>query len=93
MTKEELLTTAEHIQICLSEDEVNSLLPQVNDVLKYVGVIDSYDCGKEEELLFMTEGYNRLREDVAAESVSLKDALKNAPVKNENFFKVPKVIE
>jgi Asp-tRNA(Asn)/Glu-tRNA(Gln) amidotransferase C subunit len=36
---------------------------------------------------------NVFREDVPSESLSVKQALENAPSNNETFFKVPKVME
>ncbi len=36
---------------------------------------------------------NVLREDKVEPSVTREEALKNAPAKTENFFKVPKVLD
>jgi aspartyl-tRNA(Asn)/glutamyl-tRNA(Gln) amidotransferase subunit C len=36
---------------------------------------------------------NVFREDIAEKCLSKEEALKNAPEKTENFFKVPKVID
>jgi aspartyl/glutamyl-tRNA(Asn/Gln) amidotransferase C subunit len=36
---------------------------------------------------------NVFRDDISSESLSVKQALENAPNKNETFFKVPKVME
>jgi aspartyl/glutamyl-tRNA(Asn/Gln) amidotransferase C subunit len=41
----------------------------------------------------MIDDVNRLREDISQPSIPLSAALQNAANKNENFFKVPKVIE
>ncbi len=46
-----------------------------------------------EPLLFMSEEVNVLREDEVKGSVSREEALKNAPLQDEQFFKVPKVIK
>ena len=44
-------------------------------------------------LLFMSEEVNVLREDEIKGSVSREEALKNAPLHDGQFFKVPKVIK
>ncbi len=46
-----------------------------------------------EPLLFMSDTQNVWRADEVKGSISRQDALINAPVKDEHFFKVPKVIK
>ena len=43
--------------------------------------------------LFMSEEVNVLRDDEIKGSIDRADALKNAPLHDEQFFKVPKVIK
>ena len=38
------------------------------------------------------EQYNVLRDDVAHESLSNEEALKNAPEREDGYFKVPRII-
>jgi aspartyl-tRNA(Asn)/glutamyl-tRNA(Gln) amidotransferase subunit C len=66
-----------------------------NDLEKMIGFVEKLnelDLDKIEPLLFMSEEVNVLREDEIKGSVSREDALKNAPLHDEQFFKVPKVI-
>jgi len=93
MTKDELKDISNVIQISISDAEGDILLEQLNNVLAYVSKIDDYCCDDAPEMQFMTDDVNRFRDDVPLSSISLKDALANAPSKNDNFFKVPKVIE
>lgn len=47
-----------------------------------------------EPLIYMTENVNVLRPDHVIEGeISHEEALKNAPKKDSDFFRVPKVIE
>jgi aspartyl-tRNA(Asn)/glutamyl-tRNA(Gln) amidotransferase subunit C len=46
-----------------------------------------------EPLIFMTEGYNNLREDVAVDSITQDEGLKNAPKKDSDYFRIPKVLD
>ena len=41
----------------------------------------------------MTNEKNILREDVSAITLTQKEALKNAPKKDSDYFKAPKVID
>ncbi len=46
-----------------------------------------------EPLIYMSDEVNVLRKDVVKDTVSKADALSNAPQKDSDFFKVPKVIK
>ena len=47
-----------------------------------------------EPLVYMTENVNVLRADAVIENeITHEEALKNAPKKDSDFFRVPKVIE
>jgi aspartyl-tRNA(Asn)/glutamyl-tRNA(Gln) amidotransferase subunit C len=67
-----------------------------NDVERMVGFIEKLqelNTDGVEPLLFMSDTQNVWRADEVKGSISRKDALSNAPVKDEHFFKVPKVIK
>ncbi len=67
-----------------------------NDLQKMIAFIDKLnelDTTGVEPLLHMSENINVLREDEVKGSISREDALKNAPLHDEHFFKVPKVIK
>lgn len=44
-------------------------------------------------LIFMNDEVNKLREDIAHVSISQQDALKNAPKKDSDYFRIPKVLD
>ena len=46
-----------------------------------------------EPLIYMTDNTNVLREDEVQQVITHEEALKNAPKKDSDFFRVPKVIE
>ena len=67
-----------------------------NDLQKMIAFIDKLnelDTTGVEPLLHMSDNINVLREDEVKGSIGREDALKNAPVHDEQFFKVPKVIK
>ncbi len=66
-----------------------------NDLQRMIGFVEKLnelDLDGAEPLLHMSDEVNVLREDEVNGSVSREEALKNAPVHDEEFFKVPKVI-
>ena len=67
-----------------------------NDLQKMIAFIDKLnelDTSGVEPLLHMSENVNVLREDEVKGSISREDALKNGPIHDDQFFKVPKVIK
>jgi aspartyl-tRNA(Asn)/glutamyl-tRNA(Gln) amidotransferase subunit C len=66
-----------------------------NDLQQMIGFIDKLnelDTTGVEPLLHMSENVNVLREDEVSGTISREEAFKNAPLHDEQFFKVPKVI-
>jgi aspartyl-tRNA(Asn)/glutamyl-tRNA(Gln) amidotransferase subunit C len=44
-------------------------------------------------LIFMTDEYNRLREDIPQVTLTQDEALKNGPKKDSDYFRIPKVLD
>jgi aspartyl-tRNA(Asn)/glutamyl-tRNA(Gln) amidotransferase subunit C len=66
-----------------------------NDLERMIGFVNKLNeinTDSIEPLIYMTEERNVLRDDEVIVGVSQKDALKNAPQKDSDYFKVPKVI-
>lgn len=67
-----------------------------NDLQKMIAFIEKLnelDTRGVEPLLHLTDEVNVLREDEVQGSISREDALKSAPLHDDEFFKVPKVIK
>ena len=67
-----------------------------SDLQKMIAFIDKLnelDTTGVEPLLHMSDNVNVLRDDEVKGSISREEALKNAAVHDEVFFKVPKVIK
>jgi len=65
------------------------------DLQKMIGFVErlnELDLRGVEPLLYMGEETNVLREDLPEKPLSRKDALKNAPMADEKYFKVPQVV-
>ncbi|HVT86238.1 MAG TPA: Asp-tRNA(Asn)/Glu-tRNA(Gln) amidotransferase subunit GatC [Chitinophagaceae bacterium] len=66
------------------------------DLQKMIGFVEKLNelnLDGVEPLLHMSEEVNVLRDDEVSGSVNREEALKNAPLHDEQFFKVPKVIK
>jgi aspartyl-tRNA(Asn)/glutamyl-tRNA(Gln) amidotransferase subunit C len=65
----------------------------LNRILSFVEKLNELDTENVEPLVYMTDEFNVLREDIVVQETSQQDALKNAPKKDSDYFKVPKVVE
>ncbi|MBV6403851.1 MAG: Asp-tRNA(Asn)/Glu-tRNA(Gln) amidotransferase subunit GatC [Flavobacteriales bacterium] len=74
-------------------DRRAAVLRDMERVLAFVEQLNTVDTRGVEPLVFMTEEENVLRDDVALPGVSKQDALRNAPVKDSDYFKVPRVVD
>lgn len=69
------------------------ILNDMNRMLAFVDKLNELDTTNVEPLIYMTDEVNVMREDEPKDTLSQKEALKNAPKKDSDYFKVPKVID
>jgi len=62
-------------------------------MIDFVDKLNEIDTEGVDPLIYMSEEVNVLREDKVTEETSQKDALKNAPEKDSDYFKVPTVLK
>jgi aspartyl-tRNA(Asn)/glutamyl-tRNA(Gln) amidotransferase subunit C len=75
-----------------TEAEKEKFTHQINQILEYMKQLNRIDTSNVEPLSHVIELSNVFRNDEVISSISTEEALKNAPAKTEEFFKVPKVI-
>ncbi len=61
-------------------------------ILDFMDKLQELNTDNVEPLIFMSDEVNVLREDVAVETISQDEALKNAPKKDSDYFRIPKVL-
>jgi aspartyl-tRNA(Asn)/glutamyl-tRNA(Gln) amidotransferase subunit C len=76
-----------------AEESKKEIQNDLNRMLSFVEKLNELDTDGVEPLIYMTNDRNVLREDAPEVTISQKDALKNAPRKDSDYFKVPKVID
>jgi aspartyl-tRNA(Asn)/glutamyl-tRNA(Gln) amidotransferase subunit C len=92
VNKQDVEKIAELARLIFSEEELENFTPQMNKILSYMDKLNELNTDNVEPLSHPVEQTNVFREDELRPSISKEDALKNAPSKDENHFKVPKVI-
>jgi len=65
----------------------------LQSMISFVEKLNELDTTGVEPLTHMSENINVLREDEVKVSITREEALKNAPLHDDRFFKVPKVIK
>lgn len=91
--KDTIKYVADLARISLKPDEEELFAGQLNDILKYMEKLDKLDTEDVEPMSHAVSLGNVFREDKIRDSIPNSEALKNAPKKEDKFFKVPKVIE
>ncbi|MFN8116540.1 MAG: Asp-tRNA(Asn)/Glu-tRNA(Gln) amidotransferase subunit GatC [Bacteroidia bacterium] len=76
-----------------NEEGKAEILNDMNRMLAFVDKLNEMDTDGIEPLIYMTDDKNVMREDEPQQTISQKEALKNAPKKDSDYFKVPKVID
>jgi len=75
------------------EKAKEEIIKDLNKILTFVEKLNELDTSDVEPLIYMTDEVNVMREDEVNQDLSQKDALKNAPKKDSDYFKVPKVLK
>ena len=65
----------------------------MNRMLDFVDKLNELNTDSVEPLIYMSKEVNVLRNDEVHHDISQKEALKNAPKKDSDYFKVPKVVD
>ena len=76
-----------------NEESKTQILNDMNRMLGFIDKLNELDTTNVDPLIYMTNEKNILRVDEPQITLTQKEALKNAPKKDSDYFKVPKVIE
>ncbi|WP_242922828.1 Asp-tRNA(Asn)/Glu-tRNA(Gln) amidotransferase subunit GatC [Pontibacter liquoris] len=76
-----------------NEEKEQEMLQDLNKILNWVDQLRQLDTEHIEPLIHMSEEVNVLRNDVVQNTVTHEEALLNAPKKDSDYFRVPKVLE
>jgi aspartyl-tRNA(Asn)/glutamyl-tRNA(Gln) amidotransferase subunit C len=74
-------------------EEKDAILKDLENIIQFIDTLNELDTENVEPLIFMSEEINRLREDISEQTISQAEALKNAPKKDSDYFRIPKVLD
>ncbi len=80
-------------RIRIEEDEVGKYQDELNAILGFVEQLDEVDVAGVEPMTSVTPMQLRRREDKVTDGGYAEKIVANAPLTEDNFFMVPKVVE
>jgi len=90
----ELLNKIAHLaRLEFDEDTAEAMMKDMTEIIDWVEKLNEVDTNGVEPLTTMSHEINALREDETKPHLSHKRALQNAPKKDSDYFRVPKVLK
>lgn len=83
---------AELSKLDFPSEEKAAIKADLQKMLNFVDKLREVNVEGVEPLVFMTEEVNKYREDEPIHEITKEEALLNAPKKDSDYFKVPKVL-
>ena len=89
----EVKKVAKLARLELTETELEEFTSQLSAILDYVAKMNELDTESVEPLAHCLPISNVFRQDVVKPSLGTEKALANAPERDNEFFKVPKILD
>ena len=91
--KETLRKIAHLARLEFEQKDENDMIESLTEILSWVEQLEEVDTDGVAPLTTMSKEVNVLRQDKAANKLDQQGALKNAPQKDNIYFRVPKVLD
>lgn len=91
--KETVHKIASLSKLKFDDEEFERIANDLNRMLDFVEKLEELDTNGVEPLIYMTDEHNILRSDATNHRITHEEALKNAPEKDSDFIRVPKVLD
>jgi aspartyl-tRNA(Asn)/glutamyl-tRNA(Gln) amidotransferase subunit C len=75
-----------------TKEEKQAIMKDLERMIGFVDKLNELPTDNIEPLIYMNEDINHWREDEIGQHTPQKEALANAPKKDSDYFRVPKVI-
>ncbi len=93
ITPEDVAKVAKLSRLALNPAELQIHTEQLGKILHYVDKLNAADVSNVEPMITAAASGNVFRKDEVRPSLERKDALQSAPAHDDEFFRVPPVIE
>ena len=92
LTKKEVIYVSNLARLELKDEEIDKFSVQLSDILEYIKKLNEIDTKNVEPMKHAVDINNAFREDKVTNKSYKDDILKNAPDRDNDYFKVPKII-
>ncbi len=93
ITREEVLHIARLARLALSEEEIELFTEQLGKILDYMAKLNELDVAGIPPTAHAIEVTNVMRDDVVMGDDMREDILANAPERQGDCFRVPRILE
>ena len=93
VTREELLHIANLANLKLEENEIDNYLENLQDILNFADIVNNANTEGLDITIGANEAKNVFRKDEVEKFEDTESLLQNAEEKEQNMFKIPKVID
>ncbi len=91
---EQLIGHLSHLaRLQFDEQAGQEMVHDLNRILGFVEKLEEVNTEGVEPLIYMTDETNILRDDAVVQTITQDEALKNAPRKDSDYFRVPRFID
>ncbi len=92
ISREEIIHIAKLADLNIKEEEIEDYAKNLQDILEFAEIINKVDTENVKESIGTLEISNVMRKDEIKDFEDKDALLQNAPEKENNMFKIPKVI-
>ena len=93
LTREDVLNVALLSRLEIRDDEIENVTRQFNDIMQHVDRLNQVNTENVRPTAHALPVFNVLRPDVRQPSLPREKAMANAPLAEDGFFRVPKIVE
>ncbi len=93
ITDEKIDQLAHLARLEFDDTTKQSIRQDLENMLNFAESLNQVDTTGVEPLIYMTNTQNNVRTDEVVQSYTKDELLKNAPKKDSDYFRVPKVID
>ena len=92
VSKEELLHIANLASLNLKEEEIDTYLLHLQDILNFANIVSGAPVNEMEQSVSVNKNCNVFRKDEVKRFEDVDSLLANAPTQEMHMFKLPKVL-
>jgi len=93
VNKDDVFYIANLAKLHIEQENVEKFTEEFNNIIDYINKLSEVNTDSIEPTSHVLEMFNVLREDVVTHSLEEEDVFRNAPDKEKDHFKVPRIVE